>query len=536
MNKAVYFILVLFIVFSCQQKPSSEEISEVIPALLTAADTDSTLAAAYKDNSYQPIWVQSGGLNKAGEGFLEQLDQITADGLVKEHYWTEEQTALLEQVKASKDPQLHAELDVLLSRSFLQLASDLNRGRIDPADINIEWKMDRKDPTTDYKEQMLSIGSRGSVEDALEELRPSNVLYEQLRSLLQKQRESPQEEMPLVPSIEGKIEKGDRHEAIPLIRQKLVLLQDLQDGSQDTELVYDDPLFEAVKNFQHRHGLIGDGVIGADFIAAINYSQQDLISKILVNMERLRWLPDFSEPDKDKVIVNIPDFNLYYIQEDDTVLTSKVVVGKDYRQTPVFKSEMKFLVFSPTWTLPETILWEDAIPAIQKDRAYLAKNNMKVLDHQGNEINPRKINWNRLEGKADFPYLIRQAPGSDNPLGKVKFMFPNEHYIYIHDSPAQALFSRDDRTFSSGCIRMEKPEEFASLLLKEADDWDGEKIAEAMNREEEQTVNLEESLDVWLLYLTVWSGEGKLEVREDVYDMDKKLAESLSLSISEHFL
>ena len=536
MSKAVYFILALFIVFSCQQKPSSEEISEVIPTLLAEADTNSTLTAAYKDNNYQPIWVQSGGLNKAGEEFLEELDHIALDGLVKNHYLTEEQLTLLQQVKASKDPQLHAQLDVLLSRSFLQLASDLNRGRIDPADVNIEWKMDRKDPTTDYKEQLLAIRSRSSVENALEELRPSNAMYDELKALLQQLRETPKAEMSSVTAFEGKIEKGDKHEAVPLIRQKLILLQDLEEGQKNTEQVYDDQLFEAVKKFQRRHGLIDDGVIGADFVAAINYSQQDLISKILVNMERLRWLPDFSESDKNKVIVNIPDFHLYYIQEDDTVLTSKVVVGKDYRQTPVFKSEMTFLVFSPTWTLPETILWEDAIPAIQQDRAYLAKNNMKVLDYQENEVNSRKINWNRLEGKEDFPYLIRQAPGSGNPLGKVKFMFPNEHYIYIHDSPAQALFSRDDRTFSSGCIRMEKPEEFASLLLEDANDWDSEKIAKAMSQDEEQTVNLKESLDVWLLYLTVWSKDGKLEVREDVYDMDRKLAESLSLSVSEHFL
>src|SRR5690606_30262102 len=236
-------------------------------------------------------------------------------------------------------------------------------------------------------------------------------------------------------------------------------------------------------------------------------------------MERLRWLPDFSETDKNKVIVNIPDFHLYYMQEKDTVLTSKVVVGKDYRQTPVFKSEMTYLVFSPTWTLPETILWEDAIPSIKNDEGYLKDNNMKVLDLQEKEVNYKKINWRKLENKEDFPYLIRQAPGSSNPLGKVKFMFPNEHYIYIHDSPAQGLFSQDERTFSSGCIRMEKPMEFAALLLKDAEDWDEEKIMEAMTLEEEKKVDLPEHQDVWILYLSIWGKEGDIEIREDVYDM-----------------
>lgn len=535
MSKAVYSILFLFIVFSCQQKPLPEEVSEEISALLAEAEADSGLINAYAEDDYKPIWVKSGGLKNPGEDFLEGLEQIELDGLVKEVYWSEEQAALLEQVKASKDPKLHAQLDVAVSRSFLQLAADLNIGRVDPANINIEWKMARKSPTVDYKEQMLDMSNGASFDRILDQLRPSNAMYGQLRDLLQKQKENLQDQPPLVGSFEGKIEKGDSHEAIPMIRQKLVMLQDLEEDQQNMGQLYDDQLFEAVKSFQRRHGLIDDGVIGADFVGAINYNQQDLISKIVVNMERLRWLPDFMDTDKNKVIVNIPDFQLFYIQGNDTVLTSKVVVGRDYRQTPVFKSEMTYLVFSPTWTLPETILWEDAIPSIRKDKNYLQANYMEVLDHQGNKVNPTQVNWSGLRGKEDFPYMIRQSPGSTNPLGKVKFMFPNDHAIYIHDSPAQALFSRDGRTFSSGCIRMDKPQEFAAMLLEDAD-WDHERIIEAMNQDEEQNVTLAESLEVWILYLTLWDTEGKLEVREDVYDMDKKLAEALSLPLSGHFL
>lgn len=536
MNKAVCLILILFIVVSCQQKPSLEEISVEISALLAEAEMDSTLVASYISNDYKPIWVKSRGLRHSGEEFLEGLDEIVFDGLVKENYWAAAQQTLLEETKASKNPKLHAQLDIAISRSFLRLASDLNIGRIDPADINIEWKMERKKPTVDYQEQMLSLANGGSFEETLDQLRPANALYDELRESLQEQKENPREELPLVDAFEGKIEKGDRHEAIPAIRRKLILLEDLGENHDSTELVYDDQMFDAVKRFQRRHGLTDDGVIGGDFIRAINYSQKDLEAKILINMERLRWLPDFTESGKNKVIVNIPDFHLFYIQKDDTVLTSRAVVGTDYRQTPVFKSEMTYLVFSPTWTLPETILWEDAIPAIQKNTDYLAKNNMRVLDLEGIEVDHRDIDWGKLNGKGDFPYLIRQSPGSLNPLGKVKFMFPNEHYIYIHDSPARGLFSRDGRTFSSGCIRMEKPDEFAQILLEDAEEWDAEMIAEAMSQDDEQTVSLKESQDVWILYLTVWSREGKLEVREDVYDMDKKLAEALSLHISENFL
>lgn len=531
MNRGAYFILLFFIIFSCQQKPSNEEISESLKVLLAASD----LETVYAHLDYQPIWVKSGGLNNGGEKFLEGLEEITSDGLFIEDYWPENHNELLEQAKSSQDPALYARLDTLITQTFLQMASDLHRGKVDPSDMDIEWKMARKEPTVDYQELMLHLGGGGSFDKVLDELRPANGTYANLRNLFQKLQETAVEEPEVIAPVEGKIEKGDRHEAIPAIRQRLFVLEDLEETQEGGNLEYDDKLFEAVKRFQQRHGLIDDGVIGADFIEAINYRHQDLLTKVQVNMERLRWMPDFLENEKNKVIVNIPDFHLYYVQDDDTVLTSKVVVGKDYRQTPVFQAEMTYLVFSPTWTLPETILWEDAIPAIRKDRGYLAANNMRVLDHQGNEVNARKINWDRLKGKEDFPYLIRQAPGVDNPLGQVKFMFPNDHSIYIHDSPAQFLFAKDDRTFSSGCIRMEKPEEFAAMLLEDAG-WDEEMLKEAMSQPEEKTVNLKESQEVWLLYLTVWSNNGKVEVREDVYDMDKKLAEALSLPLSDQFL
>lgn len=535
MNRGAYFILILFIVFSCQQKPSSEDISEKLSVLLAESDPSADLEAAYKANDHRPIWVKAGGLNNGGDKFLEGLNELSFDGLKKEDYWTEEQQLLLDQVAISEDPALYAQLDMELSRAFLKMASDLNRGKVDPAAMDIEWKMARRVPTVDYQELMLDLAGGGSLEKVLDKLRPAHATYANLKNLLQELRENPFEDNSPIISFEGKIEKGDRHEAIPLIRKRLSVINDLEESADESSQVYDEQLFEAVKHFQLRHGLMDDGVIGAAFMEAINYGYQDLLTKVQVNMERLRWMPDSLENDKDKVIVNIPDFHLFYIRGEDTVLTSRVVVGQEYRQTPVFQAEMTYLAFSPTWTLPETILWEDAIPAIQKDRSYLKKNNMKVLDYEGNEVNPRKIKWEELKAKEDFPYIIRQSPGSDNPLGKVKFMFPNEHSIYIHDSPARSLFNREDRTFSSGCIRMEKPQEFAAMLLEDAD-WDEEMLLEAMNQPEEKIVNLQESQQVWLLYLTVWSQNGNIEVREDVYGMDRKLAEALSLPLSDNFL
>ncbi|HSI78691.1 MAG TPA: L,D-transpeptidase family protein [Lunatimonas sp.] len=522
--------------FSCRQNPSQTEIAEGIRTMVKESEYGSGLVSVYADNDFKPIWVRNGGVKKSGKDYFEELEDVLFDGLEKSNYLSEKQAGLLEKIKESKDPLVHAALDIALSNSFLELASDLNIGRVDPAAIHTGWKMARKIPTANYEKILLSVAEGESVKEGLDQLRPNNPMYTELRSLLRKRLAESTEETEPVRLFEGKIEKGDRHAEIPAIRRKLLFLEDLRTNLKGEGELYDEELFHAVKKFQKRHGLINDGVIGSDFLAAINYSPSDIVAKIKVNLERLRWLPDFIDTEKDKVIVNIPDFHLFYLQGTDTVFTSKVVVGREYRKTPVFEADMTYLVFNPTWTLPETILWKDVIPSIQKNIDYLKRNNMEVLDTQERKIDSNEIDWDELNDKEDFPYLIRQAPGKENPLGKIKFMLPNEYAIYIHDTPAQGHFSRDERALSSGCIRMEHPEKFAALLLEGVEDWDEEKIAEHMDLDEEKKVDLNKARKVWILYFTIWDQEGNLEVRQDLYGMDRKLAEALALPQSEYFL
>lgn len=466
--KYPYFILLLIIVFSCQN-PSKNQIAENIEALTQAPEMDSSLTRVYVEAEYKPIWVKAQGLNKKAEDFLAALDGLVYDGLDKSDYLTEDLFRLIENIRLSEDPAEHAALDLAFSKSFLDMASDLTIGKINPETTGIEWKMDQKSPTADFGEMLLSIANGNSVEDVFDQLRPQNIRYRELRAFL-------------VSMLDPSVEEA---EGVNLLEEKI--------------------------------------------------NRSDLIAKIKVNLERLRWLPDFTNPETDKIIVNIPDFHLFYVEGEDTVFTSKVVVGNEYRQTPVFKAEMGYLVFSPTWTLPETILWEDVIPSIQDDVDYLKKNDMKVLDYQEKEVDYREIDWDELETDKGFPYLIRQSPGTSNPLGSVKFMFPNEYSIYIHDTPAKGLFSREERTFSSGCIRMENAVQFAELLLEESDDWDAGKMNDAMDDQEETRVDLDGDLDVWILYLTVWGGGEDIQIREDVYDMDRKIAHALNLSLTEDF-
>jgi L,D-transpeptidase YcbB len=528
-------LISLTVIFACEQNPSQSEIYEQIVVQLSENPQDSLLRRAYSEHNDKPLWVARGGFQRSGQQYWDALEDVAFDGLEVKDYKPDSLTDMIQQAKEATDPSLLATLDISISRSFLNLANDLHVGRIHPDQLDIEWEMDLKEPTEDYLDLMLAVANGKSAAKAFTQLRPENAQYEGLRQQLKKLLEQNENSAETIPSFSGKIEVGQKHTAITAIRKKLAFWG-FGDSEPTDNDVYTEALEKQVKAYQRKHGLNEDGVIGQGFLEVVNYSLEDLITKTKVNLERWRWLPDYTDSDRNKVIVNIPDFQLFYLQGEDTVLVSKVVVGKEYRQTPVFKSKMTYMVFSPTWTLPETILWEDAIPSIQNDPDYLVKNEMKLLDFQGNEVNYEKVKWNKIEGKSDFPYMIRQSPGTKNPLGQVKFMFPNDYSIYIHDSPAKALFSREERMFSSGCIRMEKPRELATLLLEDMEEWDELKIDSSMNLQNEQNVKLKHAQDVWILYLSVWEQSGQLAIREDIYDMDKKVAKAMGLPVSGNFL
>jgi murein L,D-transpeptidase YcbB/YkuD len=212
------------------------------------------------------------------------------------------------------------------------------------------------------------------------------------------------------------------------------------------------------------------------------------------------------------------------IENDEVVWITRAVVGRPYRETPVFRASMTYLVLNPTWTVPPTILRNDLLPEIRRDPAALARRNMVVLDTSGEEVDPAEVDWNARA----FPYMLRQQPGPDNALGRVKFMFPNPHYIYMHDTPSRELFSRADRTFSSGCIRLENPMDLAELLLRESPEWDRAAIDRVLAEGRQRTVNLPRPLTVLLIYGTVVPEDGEIYFLQDVYNRDARLLEALN--------
>jgi murein L,D-transpeptidase YcbB/YkuD len=285
------------------------------------------------------------------------------------------------------------------------------------------------------------------------------------------------------------------------IRRNLYLLGDLTVDSGDS--IYDKKMVIGVNSFQERHGLKKQDLIEARFIKLMSIPLQVRIEQILINMERCKWLPN--ETNQDYIIVNIPQYTLQAYTADSLILKCKVVVGKETNRTMIFKGDMRYIVFSPYWNVPENILKKEILPAIQKDSNYLLKNNMEW--YNGN---------------------VRQRPGETNALGRVKFIFPNTFNIYLHDTPSKSLFEYEKRTFSHGCIRISEPIKLAEFLLRKDSTWDDEKILDAMLTEREKTVKLKEGVPVYIIYLTSFVDElGKLNFREDVYKRDNALKQIL---------
>jgi murein L,D-transpeptidase YcbB/YkuD len=277
--------------------------------------------------------------------------------------------------------------------------------------------------------------------------------------------------------------------------------------------------------FQQDWGLNADGVIGKATLEDLNSLPYKLISQLKVNMERYRWMP--LKVTEKYIIVNIANFKLDLIEGVDTLISMRVIVGKESRLTPVFNELLSYIVFSPNWTVPNTILQEDVIPELLKGSEYLDKRDMILLRNDGSELAYKDVDWSTIT-KDNFPYIVRQNPGPGNALGRVKFMFPNTYNVYIHDTPSKGYFTRDDRGLSSGCVRVEKPFDLAVLLLSDSPEWTPANILIAMQQDKEQTVRLKKPVEVVLTYLTAWTdGSDRIQFRKDIYQRDEILMKAL---------
>lgn len=495
------------------------------PLTEQAAEPTVILQRFYSDYFYRPIWVtESGAMPKAHE-LAGILADSALDALDPEDYGASAIKALL----GATDPALLAELEVRLSGGLMQFASDLGSGRVAPRIANPKLFVFR--PDVDKKTVLEEAEQAESMRYLVAKYRPQTPRYERLRDALSRYRALADaggwQPIPLGPTVR----EGERDPRVPLLRARLALWGDLPEAAAEggeTADVYDTMVVEGMKRMQARHGLAVDGVLGANTLAALNVPVEQRIVQIMLNLERRRWIPD--DLGARYIFVNLADFTLKLVEEPKTVLDMRVVVGKTYHATPVFSEKMTYIVINPYWNVPNSIARNELVPKISSDPGYAVRNNYTLLtgwQSGAARVDPYAVDWSRVSGR-NFSYRIRQEPGDGNALGRIKFMFPNQFNIYLHDTPAKSLFQRAERDFSHGCIRVEQPTSLAEAVLAGTSGWSAERIKETIASGRRTVVTLAKPVPVHISYLTAWvNKDGTVHFRKDIYDRDTELASAL---------
>ncbi|MFA7381830.1 MAG: L,D-transpeptidase family protein [Desulfurivibrionaceae bacterium] len=330
------------------------------------------------------------------------------------------------------------------------------------------------------------------------------------------------------PQIPGgpTLREGDKDERIHFLKERLAASGDLTAPPEQGAL-FDGLLKEAVQRFQARHGLAADGVVGAKTMSELNVPISQRIQQLTASLERCQPLPSLLEPRH--ILVNIADFTLKLYEDGKLVLAMPVIVGRTYRQTPVFTGRLSALVLNPSWEVPHSIATKDLLPKIKKNPGYLSQSHFRIFRgwKLSEEINPAAIDWANLS-QSRFPYRLRQEPGPANALGQVKFPFPNPYNVYLHDTPARALFQQNSRTFSSGCIRLARPLDLAVYLLQGTSLGSMEALTAAISRDKTQTVAIPSPIPIHIAYMTAWvDPDGIIQFRPDIYNRDPALQQGL---------
>ena len=423
------------------------------------------------------------------------------------------------------DAAAHARFDVAATEIAARLLQHVYYGKVGPTSFNANWNFERAFAPGNPEllvNQYLEVASLGALIDAIEISHPA---YRSLQEGLARYRSiAAQGGWPEVPHG-ARLRPGEENAAIPILRRRLTITSDFQ-GVPDESLLYDDALLGAVARFQTRHGLEADGVIGPRTFAALNRSVGERIDQLRASLERARWL--LRDLESDYVFVNIGGPETYLVRDNKMVWKARSIVGKAYRQTPVFRDAIQYIEFNPTWTVPVSIFRGDKLPLIKRDPGYLARGGYSVLDSSGQRINPSKVDWSSTPNVT-----LRQEPGPKNALGQVKFMFPNVHSVYLHDTDDRSLFHRKERNLSSGCVRIENPFEFADLLMAGDPEWSAERHEAILASGRTTRMNLPQSVPVLLTYFTAWMDEtGVVQFREDVYERDARVVSALNEAFS----
>jgi murein L,D-transpeptidase YcbB/YkuD len=513
---------------ACGRDQTAEHLERTLSSPEAAAAVGTRLELVrrvYLDRDYQPVWIDGSGLDGRGRDLIETLCHAERQGLRSADYdlpGLQAQLASLSEDKKS-NPAALAALDLRLTRAFLDYGSDLLAGRLDPQAVHNGWYIKSRRAVIDST--LRSALSHDGFDDMVSPLHPRQKEYKELLDKLAEYRE-----------IEAKggwgtifgisrLQWGDEGPYIQVLRDRLQATGDLE--KSDGKPLYDDRVAAAVARFQERHGLPADSSVDAKTMAALNVPVDTRIRIIELNLERYRWLPSDFGPRY--ILVNIPDYRLHAYDDGRESLTMRVTVGEEYNHaTPVFADSMTHVVFRPYWEVPRRIMVDSVIPKVRKNIHYLAQHSYELVDLARNEVipDPSAINWSKLNLKK-IPFRVRQKPGPDNQLGTVKFMFPNQFSVYLHDTPADSLFEKQNRTDSHGCVRVEDAVKLAGYVLEEQEDWGDDEILEAISADPTKdmtptSVYLKHPVPVYLLYLTAFVRDGVLHFRDDPYRKDRR--------------
>ena len=453
--------------------------------------------AFYQKNQFTYIWFNKKGRKETADVIYNKINNLFEEGIQAKVPYKGVIDALFQ--KEIAKPNIETEL--FLTNYYFYYTNKVLQGIDNEKIEELGWFLPRKKQS--YADYLDSLLINPKLMEEKEQLIPQ---YYKLRTVLQKYRTIEKNggwETIVIPEGFTAIKAGDSTATVAQIRKRLFLTSDIDSDNKSAR--YDEPLQQAVVRYKKRNGFTEDTVILPKHIAEMNVPVSDRIKTIMVNMERCRWIATDISKAKELIVVNIPSYRLTYFKEGKAALVSNVVVGTAMNKTVIFSGMMSYIVFSPYWNVPTSIKNKELLPAIQKNKNYLANHNMEW--HNGN---------------------IRQKPGPKNSLGLVKFLFPNNNSIYLHDTPSKSLFNEEKRAFSHGCIRVEKPKELANLILENNPNWTPQKIEAAMNGGKEKWCTLKQKIPVYIGYFTSWvDDDGTIHFYKDVYDRDASLASVL---------
>lgn len=490
--------------------------------------------AFYAARGYAPLWLApDGSATDAADALLDWIGEADAHALPPQRYDT---SGLAARLARPLTPREAATLELELTRLFVRYARDLTSGLLDPRQVSRQIHV--TPPRTDPAQLLEDAAGTRDMSAFLASLSPANPDYRRLLELRREMHRIVRDGDWGSPIAAGPtLRPGDRSPRVAEVRDRLIALGDLPTEEQVARnevmndatpssgdpMAFDATLEAALLRFQERHGLNTDGAVGPMTLAALNTPASTRAEQVAVNLERLRWLN--RDLGRRHVMINAAGFSMSFFEDGERRFTTRTVVGQAGRfETPEFNDELEYIVVNPRWNVPRSIATQEILPELRQDPYYLEKNNMELVDA---EMPASEIDWSTVT-PGSFPWRVRQRPGPQNALGAVKFLFPNEYAIYMHDTPAKHLFAKDERDFSHGCVRLEDPYEFAHLLLSYQTADPAGMFDRLRARSGEQWVTLEQTIPVYVTYRTAWvSDDDTWQFRADIYRRDAAIGAAL---------